>query len=69
MAVTDKSSVATTDPSPARLDTRRNIAAYIGDSVSFFSGMAFIPATTVLVGLASTLISFTLPQPAKLEAI
>jgi MFS family permease len=42
-------------PTPAKLDTRRNIVAYTGDTVGFFSGMAFIPATTVLVGLASTL--------------
>ena len=49
--------IPTTGQAPAKLDTRRNVIAYTGDSVSFFSGMAFIPATTVLVGLASTLTS------------
>lgn len=40
---------------PAKLDSRRNVIAYTGDTIGFFSGMAFIPATTVLVGLASAL--------------
>ena len=44
-----------TDPPPARLDTPRNIFAYIGDTMAFLAGLSFIPATTVLVGLASTL--------------
>ncbi len=40
-----------------RLDTRRNVIAYTGDTIGFFTGMSFIPATTVLVGLASLLTS------------
>ncbi|HEY3289174.1 MAG TPA: MFS transporter [Anaerolineae bacterium] len=44
-----------TATSSAKMDTRRNVIAYTGDTVGFFSGMAFIPATTVLVGLASAL--------------
>ncbi len=44
-------------PAPARMDTRRNVVAYTGDTIGFFTGMSFIPATTVLVGLASTLTS------------
>jgi MFS family permease len=42
---------------PTRKDTHRNIIAYTGDTMGFFTGMSFIPATTVLVGLASALTS------------
>src|SRR5512140_1155908 len=38
-----------------RLNTRRNIAAFSTDILSFMTGMSFIPATIVLVGLASHL--------------
>ena len=44
-----------TASAPARQDTRRNTIAYTGDTMGFFTGMSFIPATTVLVGLASML--------------
>src|SRR5690242_5114232 len=55
MAVHISSSAVTTEQDPAKLDTRRNIVAYTGDTMTFLTGMSFIPATTVLVGLASTL--------------
>ena len=42
-------------PSPVPLDSKRNIFVFIGDMVSFVTGLSFIPATTVLVGLASRL--------------
>ena len=44
-------------PREFRRDSRRNMVAYIGDTSSFLGGMFFIPATTVLVGLASALTS------------
>src|SRR5689334_2905571 len=42
-------------PTPVPFDTRRNIFVYMGDTITFVSGLSFIPATTVLVGLASRL--------------
>ncbi len=42
-------------PSPVPLDSKRNVSVFIGDMVSFVTGLSFIPATTVLVGLASRL--------------
>ncbi len=36
-------------------DKPRNIAVYSGDTISFIAGLSFIPASTVLVGLASKL--------------
>lgn len=41
-------------PAPRR-DSRRNLAAFIGDMSSFAVGMYFMPTTTVIVGLASML--------------
>ena len=37
------------------LDLRRNQFVYAGDTISFISGLSFIQATTVMVGLASRL--------------
>jgi MFS family permease len=37
------------------MDKRRNIFVYMGDTITFITGLSFIPATTVLVGLASRL--------------
>jgi Na+/melibiose symporter-like transporter len=44
---------ATAQPHP--IDSRRNIAGFSGDITFFVSATAFIPASTVLVGLASRL--------------
>ncbi|MCL4505747.1 MAG: MFS transporter [Chloroflexi bacterium] len=45
----------TTTTQAAPLDARRNILVYMGDTIAFLTGLSFIPATTVLVGLASRL--------------
>ncbi len=42
-------------PRPVPLDSRRNVLVFMGDAITFSTGMSFIPATTVLVGLASAL--------------
>ena len=61
MAVQTGIKVATTDDRtsasqpPVPMDTRRNLFVFIGDAVTFLTGLSFIPATTVLVGLASRL--------------
>jgi MFS family permease len=49
--------IAATTPSrkPVPMDGKRNIFVFIGDAVTFLTGLSFIPATTVLVGLASSL--------------
>ncbi|MDW8352024.1 MAG: hypothetical protein RML99_08945 [Anaerolineae bacterium] len=43
--------------SPVAVDSRRNFLAFTGDMAAFMIGTYFIPATTVLVGLASQLTS------------
>jgi len=48
-----KSRVETSQAVP--YDKPRNIAVYMGDTISFIAGLSFIPASTVLVGLASRL--------------
>ncbi|MCL5999051.1 MAG: MFS transporter [Chloroflexi bacterium] len=40
---------------PVPLNSRGNTFVFIGDIVTFIAGLSFIPATTVLVGLASRL--------------
>ncbi len=40
---------------PVPIDSRRNVLAFTGDIAAFIIGTYFIPATTVLVGLASQL--------------
>ena len=57
MAVQPGINTTATTPSlaPVPLDSKRNIFVFIGDMVSFVTGLSFIPATTVLVGLASRL--------------
>ncbi|MEI7468398.1 MAG: hypothetical protein WCL57_09290, partial [Chloroflexota bacterium] len=42
-------------PEPARIDTRRNLFAYIADIHFFNLGTYFAPVTTILVALASRL--------------
>jgi MFS family permease len=58
MAVETSIEIAPT-PQPIQisvpLDTQRNIFVYMGDTITFLTGLSFIPATTVLVGLASRL--------------
>lgn len=44
-----------TAPSAVPLDSRRNVFAFTGDIAAFIVGTYFVPATTVLVGLASQL--------------
>jgi MFS family permease len=39
----------------AQLDTRRNFLAFGGDMLTFMTGLSFIPATIVMVGMASRL--------------
>lgn len=39
------------------VDSRRNVAAFTGDTAAFMVGTYFIPVTTVIVGLASMLTS------------
>jgi MFS family permease len=38
-----------------QIDSRRNFLAFAGDMLSFMTGLSFIPATIVLVGMASRL--------------
>jgi MFS family permease len=40
---------------PVSMDGRRNTLVFMGDIMTFITGLSFIPATTVLVGLASRL--------------
>jgi MFS family permease len=42
-------------PTPIPLDARQNSLVFAGDILTFITGISFIPATTVLVGLASRL--------------
>ena len=42
-------------PLAVPIDLRRNVVAFTGDISTFMVGTYFIPATTVLVGLASQL--------------
>jgi MFS family permease len=44
-----------TPPSTIPIDSRRNVLAFTSDIATFITGTYFIPATTVLVGLASQL--------------
>lgn len=40
---------------PAEMDSRINVFVFMGDIITFITGLSFIPATTVMVGLASRL--------------
>ncbi len=42
-------------PVAPQLDTRRNYVAFGGDMLTFMTGLSFIPATIVMVGMASRL--------------
>ncbi len=46
---------STSSPPAVSMDARRNVLVFMGDAITFSTGMSFIPATTVLVGLASAL--------------
>jgi len=54
VAAVIESAIETQQP-PVPIDSRRNVFAFTGDIVAFMVGTYFIPATTVLVGLASQL--------------
>jgi len=42
-------------PAPFKTDSRRNFLAFSGDMLTFMTGLSFIPATIVMVGMASRL--------------
>ncbi len=44
-------------PAPHKTDSRRNFLAFGGDMLTFMTGLSFIPATIVMVGMASRLTS------------
>ncbi|HEY3291356.1 MAG TPA: MFS transporter, partial [Anaerolineae bacterium] len=53
----DAALAETTAAIPAVMDSRRNFIAFGGDMLTFMTGLSFIPATIVMVGMASRLTS------------